>query len=128
MHLPGVANCIHQDILRGCRGRFWYVNECQVSFDVQKIVDKSFENLIIETRNIPSRYELIVAPTKLSLILRGGIGQLSKLKNDDLKVYVNFEQAITDTSGAIEPKIEIPEFTSIIDIKPSRLDYIIKKY
>lgn len=104
------------------------VTECKVSFDVQKIVDKVFEELVIETKNIPSRYELIVAPNKLSIILRGGINLLSKLENKDIKVFVNFEQAINDTNGAIEPNIVIPEFTSLIDIKPNRLDYIIKKY
>ena len=60
--------------------------------------------------------------------MRGGISQLSKMKNNDLNVYVNFEQAINDTTGAIEPIIDIPEFTSLIDIKPNRLEYIIKKY
>jgi YbbR domain-containing protein len=102
--------------------------ECKVNFDVQKIVDKTFEELVIGTKSIPSRYELILSPTKLNVVLRGGISQLSKLKNDDLNVYVKFEQAINDTNGAIEPTIEIPEFTSIIDIKPKRLEYIIKKY
>lgn len=104
------------------------VSECKINFDVQKIVDKEFENLNILTKDIPSRYELILSPTKLSIILRGGIGKLSKLKSEDLSVYVKFEQAINDTNGAIEPIIEIPDFTSLIDIKPNRLEYIIKKY
>ena len=104
------------------------ITECQVNFDVQKIVDKTFDDLVVETRSIPSRYELIVAPTKISVILRGGINMLSKIKNEDIKSYVKFEQAINDTTGAIEPIIEIPEFTSLIDIKPDRLDYIIKKF
>jgi len=104
------------------------INECNINFDVQKIVDKTFEELFVKTINIPSRYELILSPTKLNVVLRGGISQLSKLKNDDLSVYVKFEQAINDTNGAIEPFIEVPEFTSLIDVKPSRLEYIIKKY
>lgn len=104
------------------------INECKVYFDIQKIVDKEFLDLNIETKNIPSRYELILSPTKLSIILRGGISKLSKLKSEDIAVYVKFEQAINDTSGAIEPSIELPEFTSLIDIKPNRLEYIIKKY
>lgn len=104
------------------------INECSVYFDIQKIVDKEFLDLNILTKNIPSRYELILSPTKLSIILRGGISKLSKLKSEDIAVYVKFEQAINDTSGAIEPIIEHPEFTSLIDIKPNRLEYIIKKY
>ena len=104
------------------------INECSVYFDIQKIVDKEFEELNIITKNIPSRYELILSPNKLSIILRGGISKLSKLKTEDIAVYVKFEQAINDTSGGIEPIIELPEFTSLIDIKPNRLEYIIKKY
>jgi len=104
------------------------VTECKINFDVQKIVDKTFENVIVSTKDIPSRYELNLAPAKITLVLRGGISQLSKMKNNDLNVFVNFEQAINDTVGAIEPKINIPQFTSLIDIKPSRLEYIIKKY
>ncbi len=102
--------------------------ECKVSFKVQKIVDKSFEGVIVETKNIPSRNELILSPTKVTVVLRGGISQLSKMKNEDIHVHVKFNQAINDTSGAIEPLIDIPEFTSLIDIKPNRLEYIIKKY
>lgn len=104
------------------------IKECKVDFDVQKIVDKTFEDLVIRTKNLPSRYELILSPTKLSIVLRGGISQLSKLKNENLNIFVRFEQALTDTSGAITPIIEIPDFTSLIDIKPNRLEYIIKKY
>lgn len=104
------------------------IGECTVYFDIQKIVDKEFEELHITTQNIPSRYELILSPNKLSIILRGGISKLSKLKSEDIAVYVKFEQAINDTSGGIEPIIELPEFTSLIDVKPNRLEYIIKKY
>jgi YbbR domain-containing protein len=102
--------------------------ECTVSFDVQKIVDKTFDDLSVETRNIPSRYELMLSPQKVSVVLRGGISQLSKMKNEDLKASVLFEQAINDTVGSIEPIIDFPEFTSIVDVKPNRLEYIIKKY
>lgn len=102
--------------------------ECKIIVDVQKIVDKNFDDLLVQTKNIPSRYELMLAPQKISLTLRGGISQLSKMKNEDLNVFVNFEQAINDTVGSVEPVIEIPEFTSLIDIKPNRLEYIIKKY
>jgi YbbR domain-containing protein len=103
-------------------------NECKIIVDVQKIVDKNFDDLFVQTKNIPSRYELMLAPQKISLTLRGGISQLSKMKNEDLNIFVNFEQAINDTVGSVEPVIEIPEFTSLIDIKPNRLEYIIKKY
>lgn len=104
------------------------ISECKISLDVQKIVDKSFENIPVETKNIPDKYELNLSPENITVVIRGGINLLSKLKSDELSAYVNFQQALNDTTGSIEPLIEIPKFTSIIDIKPKRLDYIIKKY
>lgn len=104
------------------------LEKCSVSFDVQKIVDKTFENLRVETINMPNGYEVILSPSKINVILRGGINFLSKLKNEDIKVYIKFQQAVNDTVGALEPTIELPEFTSIIDIKPRSLEYIIQKY
>jgi len=102
--------------------------ECEVSFEIQKIVDKTFLDLVVKTNNIPSRYELILSPNKINLTLRGGLNLLSKMKNNDISIYVDFDQAINDTNGSVIPQVYVPEFTSIIEIKPKRLEYIIKKY
>lgn len=102
--------------------------KCSVSFEVQKIVDKTFENLTVETINMPSGYEVLLSPNKVNIILRGGINLLSKMKKEDIKVYIKFQQAVNDTVGALEPTIELPEFTSLVDLKPSSLEYIIQKY
>lgn len=104
------------------------IDKCTVNFDVQKIVDKTFEQLEVEVKSVPPRYDLILSPTKIDIILRGGINKLSKMKNSDLNALVKFEQALNDTLGTIEPIVEVPEFTSLIDVKPNRLEYIIKKY
>jgi len=103
-------------------------DECKIKLDVQKIVDKSFKNVQVKTTNIPSRYELNLSPQTITVVLRGGINILSKIKNDDVVAFVKFQQALNDSTGSIEPNIEIPKYTSIIDIRPKRLEYIIKKY
>jgi len=102
--------------------------ECGLQFKVQKIVDKTFENIVVMTKDVPSRYEVVLFPNKIKIVLRGGINLLSKLKSNDITAYVKFSQAINDTLGAVVPTIEIPEFTTIIDQKPQSIDYIIKKY
>ncbi len=103
-------------------------DECKVKFDVQKIVDKNFENVTVETRNVPPSQQLVLSPAKITVVLRGGIKILTKIKDEDIKAYVEFSQALHDTLGAIKPTVIVPEKTSLIDIKPPRLDYIIKKY
>jgi len=103
-------------------------NECKINFDVQKIVDKTFENIIVTTKNIPARYDVVLFPNTIKIVLRGGIAVLSKLKSSNIKAYVKFSQALNDTLGAVQPIIEIPNYTTIIDQKPSSIDYVIKKY
>ena len=99
-----------------------------IKFNVQKIVDKTFENVIVEIRGVPSSRQLLLFPVKINVVLRGGINLLGKLSNSDIVAYVYFNQALSDTFGAIEPSIEIPSFISIIDKKPGKLEYIIKQF
>ena len=99
-----------------------------IKFNVQKIVDKTFENVIVEIRGVPSSRQLLLFPVKINVVLRGGINLLGKLSNSDIVAYVYFNQALSDTLGAIEPSIEIPSFISIIDKKPGKLEYIIKQF
>jgi YbbR domain-containing protein len=101
--------------------------DCKISFEVQKIVDKSFNDLAVETQNVPSAKELVLFPGKVNIVLKGGINKLGKLTNDSIKVYVDYWTAMKEASGKIQPVIEIPDFTTIIDVEPKTLDYIIKQ-
>ena len=103
------------------------LNTIQVSFDVQKIVDKEFDNIIIESRNIPLSRELILFPPRISISLRGGINQLGQLKEDEIKAFITYRQAVDDTIGSLQPIIEVPDGIQVINKKPNRLQYIIKQ-
>ncbi|MFC2135845.1 YbbR-like domain-containing protein [Bacteroidota bacterium] len=102
--------------------------ETIVQLDVQKIVDKTFENIAVETRRVPSTRRLQLFPDRINVVLRGGINVLGMLESSDLKAYVFYRDALRDTMGSIEPHIEIPPQTIFIDNKPRRLEYIIKQY
>ena len=99
-----------------------------IKFNVQKIVDKTFESILVEIRGVPSSRQLLLFPVKIDVVLRGGINLLGKLNSSDIKAYVDFSQALNDTLGGIEPYFEIPPFTTIIDKKPGKLEYIIKQF
>jgi YbbR domain-containing protein len=102
--------------------------DVKVEFDVQKITEKTFDNIVVEHRGVPSAKELLIIPAKISVVLRGGINILGKLSSSDIKAYVNFDDALKDNSGSINPVIVVPNNTKIIDVKPKKLDYIIKHY
>ena len=101
---------------------------CIVKVDVQKIVDKTFEGIEVETRAVPYSKELVLFPGKIDVVLRGGINILGKLSNDSIKVYVDYWSAVKENSGSIEPTIEIPKFTTLSNIQPQKLEYIIKQH
>lgn len=109
-------------------GLTYSANSCVVKFDVQKIVDKAFENLEVEVRNTPRGEDLVVFPNSITVVLRGGINIIGKLKNEDIHPFVDYNQVIRDTLGIIDPEIKVPDYITIIDKKPNQLKYIIKKY
>lgn len=103
-------------------------NKCLIEFDVQKIVDKTFNEVPVEVVGAPTSRELSLFPSKLNVTLRGGIKMLGVLKKDEIIAYVNFQEAIKDTLGLVEPIIKIPEYTKISNVEPKSLNYIIKQY
>jgi YbbR domain-containing protein len=102
--------------------------KCNIEFDVQKIVDKSFDEIIVEIRNVPPSKEMILFPGKISVVLKGGINHLGKLPKDSVKAYIDFWSVLRNDEVGIEPIITIPNNTSLVEVKPKRLEYIIKQY
>ena len=44
------------------------------------------------------------------------------------KAKINYKDAVADTLGGIIPEIIVPTHTKLIDIKPNKLEYIIKQF
>lgn len=109
-------------------GLRYSLNRTKLDVEVQKIVDKSFNGIPVEVKNVPDGKELILYPAKIDLVLRGGINKLGRLTNDSLKVVIDYWNALKEEGGKVEPEIIIPKFTNIISVEPKKLEYIIKQY
>ena len=122
------------DVLRGqvqledLPGVIYKDREVSVYLNVQKIVDKNFDDIDVKIIDQPSDREVVLLPNKISVGLKAGIELLGKMDNSRIKAYVNYRDIVLDTLGSIVPKIAIPENTSLEYIKPERLRYIIKKF
>ena len=99
-----------------------------IVLNVQKIVDKNFDNLPVEIIDVPPDRNVVLLPNNISVGLRGGIDVLAKLDNKQLKAHITYRDIVLDTLGSVAPKVELPDNTSLIYIKPERLRYIIKKF
>jgi hypothetical protein len=103
-------------------------NTINVVLDVQKIVDKQFDNLTVEVRGIPHGKEVVLLPNKIGFNVRGGIEILGKLKQEQFTAYVNYRTLVNDTTGSVIPVLEMPKNVTLQYLKPERLRYIIRSF
>lgn len=101
--------------------------ETEVTFSVDRIVDKRFDNVEIQKINVPANHELILYPSRIAVVLKGGIQKLANLKSEDIHAVIDYNQAVADSVGALEPTINIEKYFKIIDIIPNKIKYIIKQ-
>ncbi|PIW69762.1 MAG: hypothetical protein COW08_05435 [Ignavibacteriales bacterium CG12_big_fil_rev_8_21_14_0_65_30_8] len=98
-----------------------------IEFSVQKIVDKTFKSVPVIAENVPNLRTLELFPPNIDLTLRGGLENLGIMGIDSIKATVDFNNAFIDTLGRISPKISIPNFTTLTNVNPKTLKYIIKQ-
>ncbi len=102
--------------------------EVSVYLNVQKIVDKNFDDVDVQIIDLPVDREVVLLPNKISVDIRAGIDMLGKMDKSEIKAYVNYRDIVLDTLGSVVPKVDIPKNTILEHIKPERLRYIIKKF
>ncbi|MGB5287690.1 MAG: hypothetical protein WBN42_04320 [Ignavibacteriaceae bacterium] len=103
-------------------------NQIEVTIDVQKIVDKQFDNIPVEVLNIPQGKEVVLLPNKIALNIRGGIEILGKLDEKQFRAYVYYNELVQDTTGSVTPKFEMLKNVTLQYFKPERLRYIIRSF
>ena len=114
--------------LQNLPGVVYVNNEVNVNLNVQKIVDKTFDDLNVRIIDIPVDRNVVLLPNKISVSVKAGIEILGRMKKDNIKAYINYRDVVLDTLGSIVPRIDLPANTSLEYMKPERLRYIIKKF
>lgn len=99
---------------------------CTIKFNVQKIVNKNFENIHVSAINVPENQEIILYPSKVNILLNGGINILGKLTNDSINAFVDYNKLNSEENFVI-PQIVVPKFIKLISIEPNNLEFVIKK-
>jgi hypothetical protein len=119
---------MEQAFLKELPGMSFDVSNVMVTLDIQKIVDKNFDNLPVAVLDIPADREVVLLPNRITVGLRGGINILGKLNEEDIRVFVYYRDVVLDTLGNVNPQVEIPQNTNLLYTSPERLRYIIKKF
>ena len=99
-----------------------------VTLDIQRVVDKQFDDINVNVLDVPRNRDVVLLPNKISIGVRGGIDILGKLNKDQFEAFVFYRQVVLDTLGNVVPQVRLPENTNLLYLKPERLRYIIKKF
>ncbi len=102
--------------------------QVQLTLDVQRIVEKSFDNIKVIIKDIPGDKDIVLIPNVIECNIRGGINILGKISPDQITASIDYRDIVYDTLGSIRPDIQIPVNTNLVYIKPEHLNYIIKKF
>jgi len=100
--------------------------EVNVNYKVELSAEKTFDDIDVNVYGIPSDKDVLIIPPKISITLRGGVEELSKLTTKDLNIGINYKQIEFDEQGEVEPTIELSDIFTLIKVQPQRFKYIIK--
>lgn len=114
--------------LKNMPGLNYEVQKATIFLNVQRIVENSFDGINVKVLDIPVDRDVVLLPNKINISLRGGIDVLGKLEKDKIKATVHCRDVVLDTIGSVAPKLDIPDHTELVYIKPERLKYVIKKF
>lgn len=104
------------------------INKAELTFDIQRIVEKSFDEIKVVVNDIPEDRSVVLIPNTINCSLRGGINILGKVNPNEITASINYSDIVYDTVGSVQPNIIFPDNTRLVFIKPIRLNYIIKKF
>jgi hypothetical protein len=103
------------------------IDEVFVHIKVELSAEKEISDISLKIKDLPSDKDVILIPPQITLQLKGGVNQLSEYDKDNLNAYIYYQDVMTDTTGAVQPVINLQEGVKITSVKPDKIQYIIKK-
>lgn len=97
-----------------------------ISYNIELLAEKKLEGVDVVVKNLPLNKEVVIIPPKIDLIFRGGVNHLSRLRESDVTVSIDFNVLEKDSTGFITPDIRIPVDYDLIKYEPNQFQYIIK--
>lgn len=103
------------------------INEVNVAFNIQQYVDYELKNIQIKVNNSTKYFQVTLIPNAVDVKIRGGIKEITSYK-DKISAYINIEDIINDTTDYIIPNISLPSNIEVIEIKPAKVKYLLRKF
>jgi hypothetical protein len=98
-----------------------------VSVGVEPFAEKVFAGIPVTVNGVPAGREVIFIPPRLDVVVRGGIEQLAAIRDDRFTAKVDYAELDRDSTGFVVPALEAPEGVRVIERRPQRFQFIIRK-
>ena len=100
----------------------------EFSVDVQKLVERTLEEIPVEVKNAPASLQVSVVPSTVKLKLEGGEKILLGLRREDVQVYIDYERAIREPANLGHAAyISVPEGVRYSDVTPERFTLAVER-
>ena len=113
--------------LKKQQGILYSEDHVLVAVEIQKMLDKDFQDLRIEAINLPPDRAVVFTPEAITVNARGGLDILGKLQSSDFRAYVDYKEIFDDSLGVITPNVILPPFVEKNYLEPTKIRVVIKK-
>ena len=102
-------------------------NSIELNLDVQEISERIIVDIPVEVINIPLGIRVFPSPQTISLTVVGGVNRIAKLKPDEIRVVINFNDW-NHQKQFYEPRVIIPnDILDWRDISPKNLEIAVAR-
>lgn len=119
-HIVEVSDSMHGVIQPGTRF-------ARIVADVQEVAERSFPDIPVFNRSVmrDTNLKLVLYPPRITVMVRGGARDLSRLSPTDIRAYVDVVEG-ADTNGIAQPHVTAPfgSYFTIVAIEPKSLRYL----
>lgn len=98
-----------------------------LSGTVDKLAQIELVDVPIELRDAPPTQAVTLIPNKLRLTIGGAVSDLEVLRPDNVSVHVSYNDIVADTTGALQPKVVLPQRLRLLRQYPEQLQYILRR-
>jgi hypothetical protein len=103
------------------------VRLARIRADVQEIAERTFPDVVVQNRTTfrDTTLQLVLQPPRVTVMVRGGARDLSRLSPTDIRAFVDVIEG-ADTFGIAQPRVTVPHGShyQIVAVLPKQVRYL----
>ncbi|HQV33444.1 MAG TPA: hypothetical protein PKV71_16275, partial [Calditrichia bacterium] len=105
-----------------------FQKEVTVNLDVQRLTEKTFENVTVQLRNIPPGLDAVSLPPTTNIYVKGGDKILAECVPEDFTVYIDLAKVWKPGNKEKVPAVvETSANVLTAEPDPARFELVVKK-